>query len=69
MTSLLFNAGTNFFANSKLLKKLNNGDDAGAAKEFLDIDNIKDKNGIWRKEPGLTKRRKDESKTFMSGLE
>lgn len=61
LASLVFNIGTGNFGKSTLLKKLNDGDDAGAAKEFL----------RWNKAAGrvmngLTKRRAAEMELFSS---
>lgn len=58
--SLAFNVGGRAFANSTLVRKLNAGDTAGAAREFA----------RWRKAggrvvPGLVKRRADERELFM----
>lgn len=62
LVSLIFNWGIGNFAKSKLLKNLKIGDMYGAADEFLDINKC---NG--RKMKGLTNRRKEEYKIFISG--
>lgn len=59
LVSLAFNIGTSAFCTSTLLKKLNNGDKAGAESSFHD----------WRKGggkvlPGLVRRRKAEAEMF-----
>lgn len=57
--SLSFNIGLGNFKNSTLVKKLNNGDDAGAAVEFLRWDRA---NGKQMR--GLSRRRRAESLVF-----
>ncbi len=66
MLCLAYNIGNSAFAGSTLLKKLNSGDIAGAADEFLRWDKVTNpKTG--QKEPlaGLTKRRMAERKLFL----
>lgn len=62
LTSFVFNVGVAAFAKSTLRKKINAGDPAGAADEFLKW--TKD-NG--RELPGLVKRRKAERELFLKG--
>ena len=66
LVSLDFNIGPGAFKKSTLVKKLNAGDKAGAAQQFL----------VWNKATvggkkvalkGLTTRREDERKQFLSG--
>lgn len=57
--SLAFNIGLGNFGNSTLVKKLNNGDDAGAAVEFLRWDKA-----AGKQMRGLTRRRRAESYVF-----
>jgi lysozyme len=64
LVSLAFNIGTGAFARSTLLKKLNAGDYAGAAREF----------GRWvyasgKVLPGLVARRKRERELFESDIQ
>ena len=65
LTSLVYNAGTRVITHSTLSRKLNSGDFAGAAREFP----------RWNKAnqgsqlvvfPGLTRRRLDEQKLFLT---
>lgn len=64
LVSLVFNIGTGAFATSTLLRKLNAGDKAGAADQFL----------AWRwvtlpdgsREPQLLSRRQSERQLFLS---
>lgn len=61
LVSLVFNIGAGAFAGSTLLKKLNAGDFAGAADQFL----------VWKKvqgvdSPGLMTRRASERALFLS---
>jgi lysozyme len=69
LVALAFNIGEGALGTSTLLKKLNAGDYAGAAEQFL----------VWNKEtspttgkkvasPGLTKRRGRESRMFATGI-
>lgn len=59
LVSLLFNIGANGFTKTpKLLSKLNAGDYAGAAAEFLDITNNGNK--------GLINRCKKENNLFLN---
>jgi lysozyme len=62
LADFIFNVGSGNFAKSTLLKKLNAGDYAGAAEEFL----------RWNKSngkvlPGLVTRRQDERNLFIKG--
>ena len=59
LVSLAFNVGVGALIKSKLLRKLNSGDRAGAAKEFLDFDLA---NG--KRVAGLTRRRQAEHDLF-----
>ncbi|PXW42154.1 lysozyme [Klebsiella oxytoca] len=61
LVSFAYNVGSRALSTSTLLKKLNAGDNKGAADEFL----------RWNKAggkemPGLTKRRKAEREVFLS---
>ena len=60
LVSLAFNVGVRSVAHSKLLAKLNGGEPAAAAVEFLDWDRAR-----GRVLPGLTKRRKAEHDLFL----
>lgn len=62
LMSLAFNVGVRAVSMSKLLRKLNEGDEEGAADEFLD----------WTKAggkelAGLVKRRREEREYFLRG--
>lgn len=61
LCSFVFNLGCRAFGNSKLLRKLNAGDDDGAAQEFLRWDHAGGK-----KLAGLTARRKHEQEVFLA---
>lgn len=61
LVSFVFNVGSGNFTSSTLLKKLNAGDYAGAADEFL-----KWVNANGKKLPGLVKRRSAERDLFLS---
>ena len=62
LASLLFNIGAGAFARSSLLRLLNSGaDKAAVAAQFLRWNKVKGK-----EVPGLTWRRKEESKLFLS---
>lgn len=62
LASLLFNIGAGAFARSTLLRLLNSGaDKAAVAAQFLRWNKVKGK-----EVPGLTRRRKEESKLFLS---
>ena len=61
LVSLAFNVGVGALIRSKLLRKLNSGDRAGAAKEFLDFDLA---NG--KRVAGLTRRRQAEHDLFLT---
>lgn len=65
ITSFVFNLGVGNFAASTLLRKLNTGDYAGAAREFLKWDKatVDDKKVAL---PGLTLRRKRECILFTT---
>lgn len=62
LVSLAFNIGGGAFSNSTLVRKLNAGDRAGAAQQFL----------VWNKAGGrvlngLVKRRESERRQFLNG--
>ncbi len=65
LTSFAFNVGEGALGESTLLKKLNSGDYAGAAKEFLRW-NKGEHRGVKQALPGLTKRRNSEMQLFLS---
>ena len=65
LCSLAFNIGEGAFKSSTLLQKLNAGDMAGAADEFLRWNKIT-VNGEKQTSPGLTSRRAAERQMFMS---
>lgn len=65
LTSFAFNVGEGALGESTLLKKLNSGDYAGAAKEFLRWNKGKHR-GVKQALPGLTKRRNSEMQLFLS---
>jgi lysozyme len=66
MLCLAYNIGYGAFAGSTLLKKVNGGDIAGAADEFLRWDKATNQK-TGKKEPlaGLTKRRTRERRLFL----
>lgn len=61
LCSFVFNLGCNSLRNSTLLRKVNDGDDDGAAKEF-----VKWNHAGGRVIDGLTARREAETTLFMS---
>lgn len=61
LVSLVYNVGPTEFQSSHMLQKLNAGDVAGAAEEFIGWDHS---NGVVL--PGLTKRRAQERTLFLS---
>jgi lysozyme len=65
LTSLVYNAGTRVITQSTLSRKLNLGDFAGAAQEFPRW-NKANQGGLLVVFPGLTKRRLDEQKLFLT---
>lgn len=65
LVSLVFNIGAGAFAKSTLLRKLNAGDRAGAADQFL-VWNKGTVNGKKVELRGLTIRRQDERKQFLA---
>ncbi|WP_019505354.1 lysozyme [Pleurocapsa sp. PCC 7319] len=65
LTSLVFNAGTGILTNSTLIRKLNAGDYAGAANEFPRW-NKAHQGGRLVVFPGLTRRRLEEKKLFLT---
>ncbi len=64
LMSFVFNCGVANFAGSTLLKRLNGGDTAGAAEQFL-VWNKGRKNGVLVELPGLTRRRRAERALFL----
>jgi lysozyme len=67
LVSLVYNAGSGAFANSKMLRKLNAGDVNGAATEFDDWNKITNKDGKPEPDKGLTARRRREKTIFLNG--
>ena len=66
LVSLAYNIGAGALGRSKLLAKLNAGDYEGAAGEFWDFRNGRDKNGNKVILPGLVRRRALEKKIFLT---
>jgi lysozyme len=66
LVSFIFNIGIGAFRYSTMLKKLNKGDDLGAANEFLKW-NKATVNGVKKPLAGLTKRRIMEKELFLRG--
>jgi lysozyme len=64
LVSLLFNIGGANLAASTLLRRLNAGDLAGAADQFLAWDKAR-VNGVLQSLPGLTRRRRAERAMFL----
>lgn len=64
LLALLFNIGGANLAASTLLRKLNAGDFAGAADQFLAWDKAR-VNGVLQALPGLTRRRRAERAMFL----
>ena len=64
LLSFAFNAGAGNLGQSTLLRKLNAGDELGAADQFL-VWNKARKNGVLVELPGLTRRRKAERAMFL----
>lgn len=64
LMSFVFNCGAANFAGSTLLKRLNAGDIAAAADQFL-VWNKGRKNGVLVELPGLTRRRRAERALFL----
>ena len=64
LVSFAFNAGGGNLRQSTLLRKLNAGDFAGAADQFL-VWNKARKNGVLVELPGLTRRRRAERALFL----
>ena len=65
LTSLVYNAGTRVITQSTLSRKLNAGDFVGAANEFTRW-NKANQGGVLVPFPGLTKRRQEEQKLFLT---
>ena len=68
LTSIVYNAGMRIVTNSTLIRKLNAGDYAGAAREFPRW-NKANKGGRLVVYSGLTRRRLAEQKLFLSDYE
>lgn len=66
LVSLSFNIGENAFCRSTLARKLNAGDEYGAAEQFLVWDKAR-VNGVLVSVRGLTNRRQAERTLFLSG--
>lgn len=67
LVSFVYNLGEGALRNSTLLVKLNSGDFATAANEFLKWNKVKDpKTGKFSALSGLTKRRQDERTLFLT---
>lgn len=64
LVSFAFNCGSGNLASSTLLRKLNQGDHAGAADQFL-VWNKARRNGVLVELPGLTRRRRAERALFL----
>lgn len=64
LVSFAFNCGSGNLASSTLLRKLNQGDYAGAADQFLAWNKSR-KNGVLVELPGLTRRRRAERALFL----
>lgn len=64
LVSFAFNCGSGNLGNSTLLRKLNAGDVAGAADQFL-VWNKARRNGVLVELPGLTRRRRAERALFL----
>lgn len=67
LVSLTFNIGESAFRTSTLVQKLNDGDMAGAANEFLRWDKAT-VNGQKQVIPGLSSRRAAERQLFLAGV-
>ena len=65
LTSLVYNAGTRILTDSTLIRKLNGGDYAGAAREFPRW-NKANQGGQLVVFSGLTKRRLAEQQLFLA---
>ena len=65
LTSLVYNTGIGILTNSTLIRKLNAGDYAGAAREFPRW-NKANQGGRLIVFPGLTRRRLEEQKLFLT---
>lgn len=68
LVSFVYNVGSGSFSKSTLLKKLNAGDYAGAAEQFL-VWNKATVNGVKKELEGLTKRRQKERELFLVPFE
>lgn len=66
LVSFAYNAGLEALAESTLLRKLNAGDDAGAAAEFPRWNKKRDASGRMIVLPGLTTRRAAERELFLT---
>ena len=67
IASLSFNAGVNHITESTLVRKINAGDYAGAANEFLRWDKANVRGRLVRL-PGLTRRRQAEKQLFIQDI-
>lgn len=65
LVSFVFNVGAGNFANSTLLRRLNEGNKAAAADQFLRWDKAR-VNGVLTSLPGLLRRRADERDLFRN---
>ncbi|MGD8327284.1 MAG: lysozyme [Sphingomonadales bacterium] len=66
LASLIFNIGASKFAGFNVRHETNNRNFEAAAREFLDIDLARDRDGVLRPFPGLTTRRHEESVIFLT---
>lgn len=67
LVSFTFNEGSGHFARSTLLARLNAGDFAGAAEQFLAWDKVV-VNGVASVSAGLARRRRAERALFRDGM-
>lgn len=68
LTSLAFTSPGAFGPDSQLLKAINDGDYVGAAQQFSRWNKVKQKDGRFAVERGLTNRRGSEQDMFLQGL-
>ena len=67
LVSFVFNVGSGNFQSSTLLKRAKiNPNDETIAGEFAKYNKAKNKDGVLKVLPGLTKRRKEESELYFS---
>lgn len=69
ITSLAFNMGPNHEGIKDIVGLINEGSIAEAGDAFLKYDSAKDESGDMKKLDGLTKRRANERKLFLSGAD